>query len=220
MASLVSAVRGDPVFLCCVRIIISVPKCVMCTYLCITKACPLWGLKHILGKALICPTETSFFSFSNRCCIFELSKTSIELCMWSELTKIRDCMVRLFWYESYKYPIDTYCHDPERNLFFWYNSQKTKEWQVKKKKKKVVCFNLLRNAANFVNVIQTDFLAKFIGRIPPYAVAVKSKDLCWLWICPRVEEKRSRIRKSHGFSAPWVFWAFQVDIYFSWLCFQ
>lgn len=49
-----------------------------------------------------------------------------------------------------------------------------------KKKKKVVCFNLLRNAANFVNVIQTDFLAKFIGRIPPYAVAVKSKDLCWL----------------------------------------
>lgn len=90
----------------------------------------------------------------------------------------------------------------------------------KKKKKKVVCFNLPRNAANFVNVIQTDFLAKFIGRIPPYAVAVKSKDLCWLWICPRVEEKRSRIRKSHGFSAPWVFWAFQVDIYFSWLCFQ
>lgn len=50
----------------------------------------------------------------------------------------------------------------------------------KLKKKKVVCFNLLRNAANFVNVIQTDFLAKFIGRIPPYAVAVKSKDLCWL----------------------------------------
>ena len=49
-----------------------------------------------------------------------------------------------------------------------------------KKKKKVVFFNLLRNAANFVNVIQTDFLAKFIGRIPPYAVAVKSKDLCWL----------------------------------------